>query len=455
MKKKGMVLFTTLALVGALLAISGCSSAQPASSTSNTPESSSSTEAAARAESATASETEETAPAQTTSATSMLSLAEYGEQYPLQTESWLKISEDGICMGAMHDRFMGTLGAAFGMDGIPLYCGSCHNANYKTLLEERGPENMLVTDSTAGIEVEYMGCGVCHSEDLTAGVSANTSFWPTFISEASWNKYINQDDTVCGQCHMLEPGSVYMLPEYAGSVDIYKYGVDADSVLQAQLEAWDENPIELTQVMLDNAFQVGASRIDEETGALIIGDNNKPILETFQGSNHQKLGLTCTDCHMVEMTAENGTTYTNHFACDPLENETTLEFCLTCHKAQGQTTTADMKTFVEDRQAELSAAQKAFHADTDALHDLLVAATNNGGVDENVLASARDAYTRGIFYYHYQAQLTSINADEGVTAAHNPENTYAVIEKGETLVQDAIKTLQDAGIKATDSAKAA
>ena len=372
----------------------------------------------------------------------MLSLDEYAQQYPLQTEGWLRVREGGVSMGTMPTRFPATLDMAFGINGVPLYCGSCHNADYQALLLERGPEGMLGTDRDLGVEVEYMGCGVCHTSDLTAGVSDNTSFWQTFISEESWEKYIDQDDAVCGQCHMLEPGSVYMLPEYSGSVDIYKYGVDADSVLRAQLEVWEENPIELTQVMFDNGFQVGASRIDAETGALIVGDNNKPILETFQGSTHQMMGLTCTDCHMVTMTAEDGTEYTDHYACDPLLNETALEFCLTCHKAQGIEDTDAMRDFVRGKQADLAEAQKALHADVDTLHDLLVEAVAKGDTDPDVLAAAQDAYTRGVFYYHYQAQLTSAKMDEGVTAAHNAPYTYEVIEKAESIVQEAIESLK-------------
>ena len=287
-----------------------------------------------------------------------------------------------------------------------------------------------------------MGCGVCHEADLEAGVSDNTSFWKTFISEESWNTYIDPDDAVCGQCHMLEPGSVYMMPEYAGTVDIYKYGVGADEVLQAQLEAWDENPIELTQVMFDNGFQVGASRIDPETGALIIGDNNKPILEMFQGSKHQMMGLTCTDCHMPKTTAEDGTVYTQHYACDPLDDPDTLQFCLTCHEAQGIESPEAMVEFVEGLQGELAQAQQALHADVTTLHDLLVEAVAADDVDADVLKAAQDAYTRGLFYYQYQAQLTSGKADQGVTVAHNHDGIYEVIGKAQDVLQPAIESLQ-------------
>ena len=204
------------------------------------------------------------------SADKMKNLDEYAELYPAQTEGWLRLNEDGgKSMGSMEANFLAVLGAAFGMDGVPLYCGSCHNADYVALTEELTAEEMLQTDTTAGVDVEYMGCGVCHTSDLTAGAEDRTSFWKSFISEESWNKCIAEDDQVCGQCHMLEPSSAYLLPEYAGTVDIYKYGATADGVFQAMYEAWEENPIEITDAMVANGFQVGASRIDEATGALI------------------------------------------------------------------------------------------------------------------------------------------------------------------------------------------
>ncbi|MBQ9021338.1 MAG: ammonia-forming cytochrome c nitrite reductase subunit c552 [Eggerthellaceae bacterium] len=453
MKKKLIVGFVVMACALCLGVAFGCAPAQnQASSASASADAAASAETSAVAsdEAATSAEAVASSAAASQAAApatgEMLSLAEYAEKYPLQTSSWLQKREDGgKCMATMEENFRATLGAAFGMDGIPLYCGSCHNANYKQLLAEVGDENMLVTDAHYDGIIEYMGCGVCHSADLEAGVDDNTSFWPTFISEESWNKYINQDDAVCGQCHMLEPSSAYMLPEFRGTVDIYKYGIDADSVYKAMMEAWEENPIEITQVMVDNGFHVGATRIDEETGALIIGDNNKPILETYQGSNHQNMGLTCIDCHMVEATAEDGTTYTDHFACDPLNNETALENCLTCHKAQGQDSTEAMREFVLGKQEELAKAQQALEANLATFKDELAQANVNSAFDADALKTAQEAYTKAVFYTQFQAQLTSDKKNQGATAAHNPTETYANIEKAEAAITEGMAALGQEG----------
>lgn len=375
-------------------------------------------------------------------ANKMKSLDEYAELYPAQTEGWLRLSEDGSkSMGSMEANFSTVLDVAFGMDGVPLYCGSCHNADYAALTEELTEERMLQTDTAAGIDVEYMGCGVCHTSDLAAGVDDRTSFWKSFISEESWNACIAEDDQVCGQCHMLEPSSAYLLPEYAGTVDIYKYGATADGVFQAMYEAWEENPIEITDVMVANAFQVGATRIDEATGALILGDNNKPILETYQGGVHQSLGLTCTDCHMTAAVDEDGNAYTDHYACDPLKNEAALELCLTCHEAQGIEDADAMVAFVRDDMAKLAEAQQSFKADVAELQELLTEATASGDVDSQVLEEARWDYTRAVFYYQYQAQLTSEKADQGVTVAHNAASTYETLEKGQAFAREGIALL--------------
>lgn len=374
----------------------------------------------------------------------MKSLDEYAELYPAQTESWLRLNESGgKSMGSMEANFSAVLSGAFGMDGVPLYCGSCHNAEYVALTTELTEEEMLQTDTAAGIDVEYMGCGVCHTSDFAAGVEDRTSFWKSFISEESWNACIAEDDQVCGQCHMLEPSSAYLLPEYAGTVDIYKYGATADGVFQAMYEAWEENPIEITDVMVANGFHVGASRIDEATGALILGDNNKPILETYQGSVHQSLGLTCTDCHMVAAVDESGDAYTDHYACDPLKNEAALELCLTCHEAQGIENADAMVAFVRDDMAKLAEAQQSFKADVAELQALLIEATANGDVDPEVLEEARLDYTRAVFFYQYQAQLTSEKADQGVTVAHNAASTYETLEKGQAFAQEGIALLSE------------
>ena len=140
-----------------------------------------------------------------------------------------------------------------------------------------------------------------------------------------WASLFSTGEAVCGQCHMLFTANAYLHPEYRGQ-DFYKYGTEADELRQAMREIYDANPIAAEDA------GIGTPYIDEETGAWIYGWGAHPVLEAFQGSKHQSMGVDCVSCHMQKTTAEDGTTYTNHFAAgSPLENPEAVEYCLTCH----------------------------------------------------------------------------------------------------------------------------
>ena len=370
----------------------------------------------------------------------LLSLAEYKELYPLQTEGWMKIREDDRSMGGMDSRWHAFC-ARVGSDGIPIACGSCHMSNYTEFVAEHGDEVVMMTD--ASFDVEWMGCGVCHSADLTAGVHANTVYKDAFIKD--FGKYIPEEDAVCGQCHMVFPGTHVMMPEYYGTMDLYKYGIEPEGILRAYKEAFAENPAVPTPEMMALFFHVGMTRYDEPIGAFIYGWDNETALEMYQGSTHQKMGLTCTDCHLPTVKAPDGTIYTEHYACEPLASEEAMTTCLSCHKARGIASTDDMRIFVAGKAKELGAMQAEVHTNLDTLYALLAEATANGGVDEQVLTAARDAYTDAYFYYVFE-RADDHGADDGAKAAHNFMGSMELLDKANKMLQGAIADLQAAGM---------
>lgn len=139
-----------------------------------------------------------------------------------------------------------------------------------------------------------------------------------------------------------------------------------------------------------------------------------------------ELGLTCVSCHMPETTdGSSGTDYTYHNAsASPLENDTALEYCLTCHKNQGIESKEAMVEMVRGKQAEAAAAIAELDVKFDAAYELIKNANQNGGVDETVLQQARDDYSLAEAYYH----ATKGGRDDGSKVVHNPtatENYYA------------------------------
>ena len=365
----------------------------------------------------------------------LLSLDEYAQQYPLQTEGWTKIREDDRSMGGMDIRWHAFC-EQIGSDGIGIACGSCHIANYEELVAEYGEDIIMQTD--AEYDVEWMGCGTCHASDLTAGVSAKTVYKDMFIED--FDAYISPEDAVCGQCHMIFPGTHVTMPEYEGTMDLYKYGISPEGILQAYKEAFAENPAIPTEEMQALFFHVGMTYFDDEIGTLIYGWDNETALEMYQGSKHQAMGLTCTDCHMPTVVAEDGTTYTEHYSCEPLASDESMAVCLTCHEQTGIEDAESMRAFVAEKQAELGELQAKTHEDLDALYALLADATANGGVEEDVLEQARTAYVDAYFFYVFE-RADDHGADDGAKAAHNFEGSIELLQKADALLTEAIESL--------------
>lgn len=67
-----------------------------------------------------------------------MTLSEYAEQYPLQAAEWMREKEDdGICMApaAMQRHWTDVCAMGFGLDGIPVACGTCHMSNIGQALD--------------------------------------------------------------------------------------------------------------------------------------------------------------------------------------------------------------------------------------------------------------------------------------------------------------------------------
>ena len=377
-----------------------------------------------------------------------MTLEEYAEQYPLQAADWMKEKEDdGICMApaAMQRHWTNICSMAFGMDGIPVACGTCHMSNIGQALEEYGDDILMMTDTQlkekTGFEAEYMGCGVCHDPADMSKVTPNTTGTSYFATDP--NSKFPERDATCGQCHSAFDGQIFAVRDDM-KVDIYQYGTDADSVLKAMRESWEKYPRELTDEELALAYHVGFPMYDEAIGAVLFGySTENTAVETFQGSNHQKLGLSCADCHMPQTTDEaTGVTYTSHSpSFSPLENEDALNKCLTCHSMLGVESAEDMVAFTTGKMKELGTRQAEIHAELNELYEALAKATADGNVDEATLEAARDAYVTANFYWNFE-KGTAQHEDVGNQAAHNFKGSTELLDKAEALLLPAIESLK-------------
>lgn len=147
-----------------------------------------------------------------------------------------------------------------------------------------------------------------------------------------------------------------------------------------------------------------------------------PETESYWGSSHHMLGMSCADCHMAKTTDATGKTVASHWLTSPLKNNVTA--CGKCH---------------DDVQADLFAVQDAFYAKAvrvqNSLNTLLqkigdpaTAATIPAGD----LTTAKALFMRAITWWEWVA------VSENSMSAHNADEMDEQLDYAESLVAEAL-----------------
>ncbi|MBS5450324.1 MAG: ammonia-forming cytochrome c nitrite reductase subunit c552 [Coriobacteriia bacterium] len=301
-------------------------------------------------------------------------------------------------------------------------CIACKSTDFNALYAQEGKQ-AFATDATNYVgNGKYWDCGICHEGTPGGTLHPNLAFYQ-LIGKTTLSQ-VSTEEAVCGQCHnAVGRYGRSWLADYEGdiaSIDPYRYGFDPDSLKQAFLE----DGVQATH--------------EEDTGADVFITQH-PDIEIFQGSVHEKLGLTCVSCHMPTKTNEDGQEYTSHDASStPLENEEALEFCLTCHKDQGVDNTDEMRTFIETAEADLGEKEQVVQDKIAQAQQLLAKATSEGGIDEETLEQAREQYATAKWYNVYAHGSAE---KPGQKVAHNPAAERFYQEKAADLLDQAIASL--------------
>lgn len=304
-------------------------------------------------------------------------------------------------------------------------CLSCHAAyDYRALYEEYGDEVASIPWSKIKSEhpnVQFWSCLQCHEEEPGGTLTTTSAWWKNAAADYDFS----DSDAVCGQCHGMGNSQlgVYNADR---TFDYYKYGLDVDDLYRASMELSDAN---------------GSVMYDEATGMRMEGYGAEGTVEIFQNGTHQSLGMSCVSCHMPTDTDEDGATFTSHNASgSPLENPAALEYCLTCHEAQGISDADAMVEFVRDRQNELASAGTKFSASLDELYNTIVQMQGDETVSQDTLEKMMDAYEKAYFYQRYTGtwELFPVESNYGVKAAHNFDGYSGIIARGQKLIDDAL-----------------
>lgn len=279
-------------------------------------------------------------------------------------------------------------------------------------------------------------CETCHEGGPDGPVSSQIVYFNEL--GADLKAKVSDNVAACGQCHNVLAAIKDVEGLDIKNTNPYKYGITPDGFLQFTSE-------------------IGGTKLEDEATGIVLYRANHPTVEMYSGSQHEAMGLDCSDCHMVSMTSEDGKPYTSHNASGVIsENNLALEKCLDCHETQnGVKTPKDMLYFLRAKQTELANKQGVVQTKLNNLYDQILSAVNSGSANKDVLDGAREAYSRATTYIEWGTQsfiTTFANKNlttnplagsdgQGRTAAHNFDGSMDYLARAEAMIDDALESL--------------
>ena len=302
-------------------------------------------------------------------------------------------------------------------------CMTCKTPDFAKLVQTEGvgvykrPFQEVYQEINA--KGEAISCYTCHGDDAGAQGALNVTH--TYVLKALGDNAINGTISPsvlsCGQCHI----EYYFTPADKETMMPYS-GVDTMTP-EAILAYYDSMVLPDGTVGFYDWIQPG-------TGTPMLKAQH-PEMETFLYGKHAKEGLSCADCHMaIEMT-EDGVVYYNHKLVSPLESDTILSTCATCH---GST---NMVQLVHGIQNRVTAEETKVGNNLVVLKDAIISGIQTGKLVEGSekLDQVRQLHRQAQWYFDF----CYVENSEG---AHNSELSIHCLEVSQQKIDEALALIQ-------------
>ena len=293
-------------------------------------------------------------------------------------------------------------------------CLTCKTPNFAKLVNDQGVGiYSMPFDEAMALMEENISCYTCHGNE--AGSAGKITITHSYVNKALGENASAIDPATlsCGQCHI----EYYFTP--ADSETMMPYHSAAEMTPEAILEYYD------TMVKPDGSVGF-CDWVQESTGTKMLKAQH-PEMETFLQGKHAAL-LNCADCHMPIEMEEDGTVYHSHELVSPLENETLLANCATCH---GDT---DMVTMVHRLQDRVTARETEVGNKLSELKDTLAAAVQKGDMTEEELDAVRKLHREAQWFFDFCYV-------ENAEGAHNSELAFHCLDVSEEKIAEAMALL--------------
>ncbi len=291
-------------------------------------------------------------------------------------------------------------------------CLTCKTPDMHKLIAEQGvsvysmPFDEMMAQTTNAIS-----CYTCHGAD--DGNDGKMVVTHQYVNEALGENVseIKAASLSCGQCHI----EYYFTPE--DSEAMMPYHSKAEMTPEAILAYYDA-------LGFYDWEQPG-------TGTKMLKAQH-PELETWAYGKHAAM-LSCADCHMPVETTESGAQYHDHHLVSPLENETLLAKCASCHGSADNTT-----ALVKGIQEKVTARETDVGNKLSELKDELTAAVTAGTMSEEELDAVRKLHREAQWFFDF----CYVENSEG---AHNSALAYNCLDTSESKINEAKELLASAG----------
>lgn len=284
-------------------------------------------------------------------------------------------------------------------------CLSCKTSGFLALLDEQGVEaNKLNFDEVDKSGMETISCYDCHRNE--PGVINITREHLNVALEGIEGEFKNQD-LVCAQCHV----EYYLDPETKEVIMPSVNGLDPTSMM----EYYDE---------------LGYSDWVHPSAGTELLKVQHPEWETYQGSVHNSMGISCITCHMPEVEGESGDKIKSHKWTSPLKHIEAS--CLSCHSGD---TKESLTERVEGLQASVEDQMNEAALSLVSLIEALKNAEAEGISEENIV-EARKLHRAAQWYWDF----VFVENSEGF---HNNAKSVELLNMSMDLTMQAMEKLNE------------
>ena len=293
-------------------------------------------------------------------------------------------------------------------------CLTCKTPNFAKLVNDQGVSAYKIPfDEAMAMMEENVSCYTCHGNE--AGEKGKLVVTHSYVTKAlgANAEKIDAATLSCGQCHI----EYYFTPTDKETMMPYD---SVEAMTPEAILAFYDN-----MVLPDGT--VGFSDwTQESTGAKLLKAQH-PEFETFLAGKHAKL-LNCADCHMPLAETAEGTVYHSHLLVSPLEDESLLQSCATCH---GDT---DMVNLVHRLQERVTTRETEVGNKLSAFKDALAAAVQAGQMGEEELSAVQKLYREAQWFFDFCYV-------ENAEGAHNSELAFRCLDTAEQRISDGMALL--------------